>query len=135
MVVHNCCPPTAYESELQHLHSENHEAKIAAKIRENEMTQNTDSIGSLYSTADKTDNESNNNILKIGYDSTQPENESSLEISGYSTMMNELKNQNNNPNMNDQNIGNNSQIHKLLRKMSDNTSHYVKSQTKSDTNN
>ena len=99
------------------------------------MKERMDSIGSLYS-KEKTRNKSNNNnnnILNIGYDSSQPSNESSVEISGYSTMMKQLKNDNSNINNND-NTESKSQISKLLRKMSDNTSNFVKSRKNSMSN-
>ena len=121
-----------YTSELQHLYFEND----STKMQESDMKEK-DSMESFYS-KERTTHNSNNNILNIGYDSTQPSNESSLEISGYSTMMRQLKNHDNNIEENDnddivQRQGK-SQVDKLLRKMSDNTSNFVKSQRTSMTN-
>ena len=125
-----------YKGELQHLYFE----CSTKKVQENDCKQNMDSIGSLYSQERTNKNNSNNNdsnnIVKIGYDSTQPSNESSIEISSYSEMMKQLKNEESNQLNHDNNKTSNhcQQIHKLLRRMSDNTTKYVKSQTKSVTN-
>ena len=123
---------TIYKSELQSLYCENHATQTAKEMKENEMQQNMNSIGSLYS-KEKQYPSNNNNIVNVGYSDTQPENESSLVISSYNAMMNELKNQNGdvnrNSDKNENDLSNNTQVVKLLRKMSNNTSNYVKSQT------
>ena len=126
-----------YKSELQNLYFARH----VTKVEENEMKENMDSIGSLYS-KERRRNVSNNNIMKIGYSDTQPSNESSFEMSSYSAMMKQLKdekynsNENNNDNntSHDNNTESKSQIGKLLRKMSDNTSNFVKSRRNSMSN-
>ena len=68
----------------------------------------------------------NNNILNIGYDSTQPSNESSVQVSSYSEMIKQLQNENSNIYYDDNN--NNNDI------MSDNTSNFVKSRRNSTSN-
>ena len=122
-----------HEGELQRLYFEKH----VTNIQENDRKESIHSIGSLYSkeTRNKS-NDNSNNTLKIGYDSTQPLNESSVKISTYSEMMKQLNNQNSNinENNNDANSEHKSQVHKLLHKMSDNTSNFVKSQRNSLTN-
>ena len=75
-----------YTSQLQHLCFLND----STKTKEKNIQQSIDSIGSFYSKESR--NKSNNNILKIGYDSTQPSNESSVEMSTLSEMMKQLEN-------------------------------------------
>ena len=126
-----------YKSELQSLYYENRNIQTSKQMQENQMKQNMGTIGSLYSNTKEQNISSNNNIVNVGYSDTQPENESSLEISTYSEMMNELQNTNGNENNNkdnhENNINSSDQIRHLLRKMSDNTSNYVRSQSNSKT--
>ena len=111
-----------YEDELQSLYHEN-------RARHKEMKQNIDSISSLYSKYPK--HESSNNTLNVGFSDTQPEYESSIEFSTYSEVMNQFNNHNRDEHKSENNSNNSTDISKLLRKMSNNTSKYVKSQTKS----
>ena len=90
-----------YHSELQDLYFACHTQQMAEK----DMKQNMDSISSLYSTK-KREKSAKAQVI-IGYDDTQPSNESSLEISSYGAMMKQLKNQDRNQASNDHTNSNN----------------------------